>query len=315
MHDVQPVSFRGPHGHLLFGTLHRPAAPAGDLPAVVLMSPGVKMRVGPGRLYVPITDALVARGHTVLRFDFHGLGDSEGELQEAMLADVYNHIEAGRYAGDALAALEWMRREQGHRRFIVAGLCGGGVTALYAAQRDPSVEALFAIGITVTLSSDAVLPAAYLSTAELVNRRKGYMRRLFSLRSWWRLLTFQSEFGVIFRSLFAKAGRPPRPPAIPAGSALTPEQLGNVNPMFAPAFFDFLGRGGRALLVFSEKDREYGDFQEKFAAFHADRLKAHAAQVTEHLVPGANHVMSLREWQQETLDVLGRWLAGPSARG
>jgi len=36
----------------------------------------------------------------VLRFDFYGLGDSEGEIREPMLADLYGSIQMGRYVKD-----------------------------------------------------------------------------------------------------------------------------------------------------------------------------------------------------------------------
>lgn len=310
MTEVEAVRFRNANGQMLFGTVHTPAVPRPDAPAVVLMSPGVKMRVGPGRLYVPITELLTARGHTVMRFDFHGLGDSEGELAETRLVDVYNHIEVGRHAVDAAAALDWLRRERGHRRFIVGGLCGGAITALYAAQRDRAVEGLLSIGMTVTLASDAVQPAAELSAATLADRRRGYFKRLLDPRSWWRLLTLQSEFGVIWRSLLV--GLRPKPAVVTpeAASALNPEQLANVNPLFPAAFFEFLGRGGHALMLFSEKDWLYGEYREKFLALHGTRLSAHKAQVTEHLLLGANHVVSQREWQAELLEVTARWLDG-----
>lgn len=310
MSEVEAVVFRNAQGHRLFGTLHHPKHERRGAPAVVLMSPGVKMRVGPGRLYVPITDMLTRRGHTVLRFDLHGLGDSEGELLETKLVDVYNHIEVGRHRDDASAALELLRGH-GHRRFIVGGLCGGAITALFAAQEHPDVVALLSIGMTTTLASDAVQPATQLSAAALAHRRRGYFRRMLDPRAWWRLLTLQSEIGVLWRSLLI--GVRPRPvasPGIPEGSTLTPEQLANVNPMFPAAFFDFLGRGGRALMLFSEKDWLYAEYREKFVALHGRRLQAHADQVTEHLIMGANHVLSQREWQADMLDVTERWLDG-----
>lgn len=309
MVELEPVRFRNASGQTLFGVLHTPRVPKPGAPAVVLMSPGVKMRVGPGRLYMPLTDLLTSRGHSVLRFDYSGLGDSEGELAESMLADVYNHIEAGRYLDDSLSALAWMRTERGHERLIVGGLCGGAITALYAAQADPSVEALIAIGMTVTLSSDAVQPAAYLTAAGLEHRRRGYLRRLLSLRSWWRLLTLQSEFGVIWRSLLPGFGRRAASAIVDGPSAAPNEFLANFNHRFPDAFFSFLGRGGRALMVFSGNDRVHSEYQEKFVALHGGRLRDHADRITEHLIPGANHVLSLREWQQEMLDVTERWMA------
>src|SRR5687768_3711240 len=130
MSEPEAVRFKNDNGQVLFGTLHPPARPRHGLPAIVLLSPGVKMRVGPGRLYVPLTDMLNDLGYTVLRFDFFGLGDSEGELQEPMLADVYNNIEVGRYVGDTVSALNWLAKEKGFQRFVLGGLCGGAITAL-----------------------------------------------------------------------------------------------------------------------------------------------------------------------------------------
>jgi pimeloyl-ACP methyl ester carboxylesterase len=147
---------------------------------VVLFSPGAKMRIGPGRLYVPLTEMLNAMGYLVLRFDFFGLGDSEGELEESLLVDVYSNIQVGRYVTDGQIALEWLRREHGSTRFIVGGLCGGALTGLLVAEREPSIEALLSIGMTVTLDSDSAMPSKYLTQFELAHLRQGYLAKLWT---------------------------------------------------------------------------------------------------------------------------------------
>lgn len=312
---VDAVGFPNEAGQMLFGTLHVPAAPKAGSPAVLLLSPGVKMRVGPGRLYVPLTEMLNSLGYTVLRFDFFGLGDSEGELSDVMLADVYNNIEVGRYVGDTLSAMQWLRKSQGFQRFILGGLCGGAITALLAAERDHSVEGLLSLGMTVTLASNAATPAKYLTRHQLDSLRQGYIRRLLQPRSWVRLLTFQSDYGVIWHSLKRmvikdKPAPAPAPASTPAaaGAAPPPEQRGNANPLFPVAFFAFLQRGGRALMLFSEKDRLQAEYQEKFATPFAERLQAHLPQLHQHIVANANHVLSFHEWQKEMVDVSRTWL-------
>lgn len=309
MFNIEAVSFANPAGLTLFGTLHRPRMPDARLPAVVLLSPGVKMRVGPGRLYVPLTEMLVSLGYTVLRFDFYGLGDSQGELEERQLTDVYNHIEVGRYVGDTLAALAYLRRAHGHQRFILGGLCGGAITALLAADREPSVEALLSLGMTVTLASNAATPARYLSAREIDRARGHYLRKLADPRAWRTFLTFKSNYGVIWRvikrELLEKKNAPERAPA-PEQQA--PEQRGNANPLFPKAFLKFLERDGRALMLFSEKDRLYAEYQDKFALPHEARLRPHTNQIREHIVPNANHVLSMHEWQREMVDVCRQWL-------
>jgi pimeloyl-ACP methyl ester carboxylesterase len=310
MSNVDAISFKNTAGQTLFGTLHTPSARNAELPAVVLLSPGVKMRVGPGRLYVPLTEMLLERGYLVLRFDFFGLGDSEGELQETMLADVYNHIEVGRYVDDTLAALRWLRQTCGAKKFVLGGLCGGAITALLAAERDASVDGLLSIGMTVTLASNAATPAKYLTRGELDERRKGYYRRLLQPKSWLRLLTFQSEYGVIWHSLkraFLKE-KPKAQPVTP--TAATPvEQRGNANPLFPTAFFAFLQRGGRALMLFSEKDRLYSEYEEKFAVPFAVRLDPFLPQIEKHVIPNANHVLVLEEWRRSMVSISEQWLS------
>src|SRR5688572_27422911 len=179
MSSTEAVSFLNADGLKLFGTLHRPSAGSDSpLPAVVLLSPGVKMRVGPGRLYVPLTEMLTEQGYTVLRFDFFGLGDSEGALKERLLADVYNNIEVGRYVADTLSALDWLHSTHRIKRFILGGLCGGAITALLAAQRDPRVEGLLSLGMTVTLASNAATPGRYMTQAQLEKRARTYLQKL-----------------------------------------------------------------------------------------------------------------------------------------
>lgn len=313
MSDIQAVWFNNDAGQRLFGTLHVPNTPNPALPAVVMLSPGVKMRMGPGRLYVPLTELMNSLGYTVLRFDFHGLGDSEGELNETMLADVYNHIEVGRYVGDTLSALRWLRETHGHKRFMLGGLCGGAITALLAAERDQSVDSLLSLGMTVTLASNAATPAKYLTRGELDSRRQGYYRRLLQPKSWLRLLTFQSEYGVILRSMKRIFIKQPPPAAPPANSAAAIDQRGNANPLFPPAYFAFLKRGGKALMIFSEKDRLQSEYEEKFVAFHQQQLADYHRQIDQHVIPGANHVLSFHEWRDQMLDKSRAWLSTSAA--
>jgi len=307
MQPFEPVSFPNENGFRLAGTLHRPAQPRAGLPAVILLSPGVKMRVGPGRLYVPMTQLLNDQGYTVLRFDFHGLGDSEGEASETQLIDIYNQVEVGRYVADTLSAMRYLREQHGFGKFMLGGLCGGATTAALAAERDADVTHLLGVGIAIALSGDAT-PAKYLTRVELDSRRKGYFKRLMQPKSWLRLLTFQSEYGVIWRSLKRMVIKDQAQKQTQASEPVQSMALGNANPLFPPAFFAFLKRGGQALLLFSEKDRLPSEFEEKFTLPYAARLAPFQGQMKVHTVPGANHVLSMPEWRQEALAVTHRWL-------
>ena len=107
---VEPIIFANRSGYNLFGTMHYPSESVDALPLIVLLSPGIKMRVGPHGLYNRIKARLNDLGFTVFKFDFFGLGDSEGELNHDLLFQVYNDTESGRFVPDTEDALNWLEK-------------------------------------------------------------------------------------------------------------------------------------------------------------------------------------------------------------
>lgn len=304
-----PVSFPNRNGLRMFGIVERPDAPLDGVPAVVMLAPGSKMRVGPQRLYTQLSRQFVDLGYTVLRFDFHGLGDSEGQLDEAMLRDVYNHIEVGRFVNDTVDAMDWMQRELGASRFLLAGLCGGAVTGLLAGSRDARVAGLVGIGITPVLDSPDANPALYMTGGELSLIRNTYLRKLFNPAAWLRLLTFQSDFTLIWRSLTKPLRRATvAPPTAQTASAATSAPGDNSNPLFPPAFFAMADAHRPMLLVFGGADRLQWEFEEKFVARHRDRVSACRADVDVHVIAQANHTLTFPVWQDEMLATLRAWI-------
>lgn len=296
------VAFPNRSGLRLVGVLHLPVGPVGDL-GVLLLSPGIKMRVGPHGLYRRMTEMFLAAGLPVLRFDFYGLGDSEGTLPESLLRDVYNHIEVGRFVNDSLDAMDWMQTQCGISRFIVSGLCGGAVTGLLAGSRDPRVAGLLGLGITPLLASRAAKPGAYMTAGQLKRMKEGYLRKLLTPKAWLRLLTLKSDYRVIWKALT----HTPTPPAATPSQSENPE-ADNTNPLFPPAFFKMLSTERPILLVFGGADRLTWEFEEKFVARHRDALAKLPPIYDVHVVQTANHVLSLEAWQQEMLDVSAAWL-------
>jgi alpha/beta superfamily hydrolase len=300
-----PVTFTNRKGLTLFGILETPDSDSGGDLAVVLLSPGVKMRVGPQGLYRHMAAEFLQLGLPVLRFDCYGLGDSEGTLSEELLRDVYNHIEVGRFVDDTVDAMDWMQREHGFKRFILSGLCGGAITGLLAGERDRRVVGLLGIGLTAVLASRAADASRYMTAGQLDDMRQMYTRRLLSPQAWYRLLTFKADYRLIGR-LIRKTLRPQPQATQPAPVPLPADD--NANPRFPPAFFAMLSTERPMLLVFGGSDRLQWEFEEKFVARHRDRLASSPKIWDVHIVPDANHVLSTREWQRDMLDVSRSWL-------
>jgi hypothetical protein len=306
MDQQTPVCFTNRSGLRLFGVMHTPQGARTDL-AVLLLSPGVKMRVGPQGLYRRMTDEFVRMGIPVLRFDLFGLGDSEGTLREELLRDVYNHIEVGRFVDDTIDAMDWMGTEYGTKRFILSGLCGGAITGLLAGGRDARVAGLLGLGITAVLAASSADASLYMTTGQLQATRRKYIGRLLSPQAWMRLLTLKSDYRLIWRFLSEPLKQRFAKP--PAGEAAPPPEKDNANPLFPPAFFNMLSTKRPMLLVFGGTDRLQWEFEEKFVARHREKLAALPALYDVHVIEHANHVLSLTEWQRELLDVSNRWLA------
>lgn len=83
-----------------------------------------------------ISDALTAKGFGVLRFDFTGLGESEGEFADSNFS---GNVE------DLLAAAEYLKVEFKSPSLLI-GHSLGGAAVLYAAQKLPDVTAIATIG-------------------------------------------------------------------------------------------------------------------------------------------------------------------------
>jgi len=83
-----------------------------------------------------IARALVARGFEVLRFDFTGLGNSDGDFANT-------HFSSN--VGDLVAAADWLRSE-GRPPALLIGHSLGGTAVLNAAHRVPECRGVATIG-------------------------------------------------------------------------------------------------------------------------------------------------------------------------
>lgn len=289
----------------MFGILHRPTGVPEREVGVIFLSPGVKSRVAPHRLYVKMTESLLRQGYPVLRFDFFGLGDSEGELPEKELVDLYATVQDGRYIDDTLCAMDWMEERLGLKRFVLAGLCGGALTGLFAAAKDRRARGVLGLGLPVALDGRAGDLSKFMTQGQLDDVGRTYLSKVFDLGAWWRLVTLKSDFRLLLRAMRQRlVGQPSRTQATEIDSATS-----NLNPLFSPAFFDFLAAGGRLLLVFSGADRLAWEFEEKFSQPYRKQIDRVNDRIQIQSIPMANHILSDAVWRQEMQETADGWLA------
>ena len=298
------VSLRNAQGHAVHGILEEPAGgAAGARFAALLLCPGVKMRVAPHRLYRKLAATFVARGVPVLRMDFAGLGDSEGEWPDASLDAIYGMTERGHCTDDVRAALDWLESRCGIRRVIAGGLCGAAVSALHLAPQDPRLAALYAIGLPATYLGSGAKPE--LTAHDLRVYRLRYLRKLLAPASWLRFVSMKSDYRLMLR-MAAEAlhlRKPPLAPgAAPAGAAR------DLNPYVPLGLFAMLATGRPALVMFGEDDPLRYSFEERFMQAHWSALEQHRALFSYAVIPGANHILGDPGAVGEANRVTGVWL-------
>ena len=125
------VSFEGTHGKLA-GLLEKAAGPER---AVALFAHCFTCGKN-SRAATRVSRALAAKGVTVLRFDFTGLGGSDGDLSNAGFA---GNVE------DLVAAAAWLEAEHQPPALLI-GHSLGGTAVLAAAAEIPSSKAVVTIG-------------------------------------------------------------------------------------------------------------------------------------------------------------------------
>jgi exosortase A-associated hydrolase 1 len=174
-------------GATLAATLDEAAGTTG----LLIVSGGNEVRTGAHRGMAVLAAEIAGRGHSVLRFDRRGVGDSEGENGGFASS-----------APDIDAALAAFRAEQPQLSRIVAfGNCDAATAlALHATPVDARV---LANPWVVEAASDMPPPAAI---------KARYAQRLRDPEAWRKLLTGQVDMGKLAKGLGRLAAAKPVQP-------------------------------------------------------------------------------------------------------
>ena len=291
MTQEAPISFSC-GGDWLYGMLHLPEKPAGR--GVLIVVGGPQYRVGSHRQFVLLARALADAAVPVMRFDYRGMGDSDGDSR------TFEQVNT-----DIRAAIDQLfNRLPDLREIALWGLCDAASAALFYAHTDPRVTGLVLVNPWVR--TETGVAKAYL--------KHYYLLRLFDPGLWRKIA--RGEFniftatGSFMRMILASVGLAPPTTgrethdnssvadstgAIAAGTEMTPlpaRMLSGLN-----AF------KGRLLFILSGDDLTAGEFKDTLSGSRPWRRSLQAARVTRRDLPGANHTFSRREWR----DQVARW--------
>ncbi len=199
MRSIEHIRFRGEE---LVGTYHHENPASLRRIGVLLLNAGYVPRDGHAGLGVKICDALAAQGFPSFRFDLPTLGDSSGE-PPVQANELFDMVYRGDFAEPTLAILRELAKRHDLEGFILGGLCGAAVTAIYTADRDPkSVVGLILLEPELyRVTDNATLEPKTETTAATtpLERARGLAHesagRLLSYWGWMRALTLENRFG------------------------------------------------------------------------------------------------------------------------
>ena len=128
----KPFFFRNGDNQL-FGILHRPASAQARSQGFVFCHPCFEEKLWAHRVYVGMARELVERGYPVLRFDYMGHGDSDGDFEQATVAT---------RLADIGSAVQTLRNETGVAQVGLLGLRFGATLAAVSASSIPGISRL-----------------------------------------------------------------------------------------------------------------------------------------------------------------------------
>jgi pimeloyl-ACP methyl ester carboxylesterase len=284
-------------GFRLYGTLHMPEiGPPGEVGMIVL-NQGPLERAGAHRISMRIAQRWARQGFPVLRIDARGVGESEGDWTTpedgAPIRLLYKQVEEGAWIADAHAAIDFMVAETGVQHVILAGLCGGAITALHAATH-PNVRGVVMVGMPVRPWSE-VEGAGDLVDDKIQEEARGYLVKAFSLEPWKRFLTMRTDYDTLWSVVSTRLHR-----------MITRRSVEiDLNAQLLRSFEAATQAKRRLFFVYPANDYLWTEFRGLFL----ERFPPEKHDYALATVPDANHTFTEAAWQAELYRLLEEWAA------
>ena len=279
-HEV-PVVFDC-EGSRLIGIIAQPAHPIET--GVVIVVGGPQYRAGSHRQFTLLARQLAEQGIASIRFDYRGMGDSEGDIRyfEAIDADIRAAIES------LLAHVTLVRQVS------IWGLCDAASAALYYAPTDPRVRGLVLLN-----------PWAHSPTVTARARMKHYYFAKLTSRAFWiKLFTGKVKLGNSLGDFAESARQAHATPPQHEVSSNTDLRYGS------PGYIDRMLQGlkqfsGKLELILSGNDLTAQAFEELLRSDKRWRKACCDSRIDIKKLRGATHTFSSRHWR----DQVGVWSA------
>lgn len=246
---------------------------------VIIVVGGPQYRVGSHRQFALLARELAARGTPVLRFDYRGMGDSQGHPRS--FEDIDDDLRA--------AVDHFTGADYGVTEVVLWGLCDGASAALFYAPQDARVTGVV-LANPWARSSDGIAKTTL---------KHYYRRRLLEPAFWKKIIEGRFNPGKALASFARLLGAATAAP-VPASECKAPlrERMREGLAQFR----------GKVLLLTSGVDLTAQEFLEMEKSSSEWKSLLARPQVSRQTLPDADHTFSRRDWRDQVAQHTANWL-------
>jgi len=272
------------HDEWLYGILSLPEQAFSR--GVLIVVGGPQYRAGSHRQFTLLARSLAEQGTPVVRFDYRGMGDSEGATRtfEVVNDDVQVAIDCFFQSVPEL------------KEVVIFGLCDAASAAIFYAHRDMRVSGLVLINPWVR--TEEGIAKTYL--------KHYYLSRLFDASLWRKVRSGKFSLKTALQSFLKLAGsvlltkkfRRLKPVGENLGTTSLPDRM----------YHGLANFQGLVLLVLSGNDLTAKEFTGLVKTSKKWGRLMRSDRVTSQYLQGADHTFSRREWREQVSSWLIAWL-------
>ncbi|WP_439135224.1 hydrolase 1, exosortase A system-associated [Pseudomaricurvus sp.] len=286
----EPLQFYCEGSHL-YGVLHLPEGEPKQ--GVILIVGGPQYRVGSHRQFVQLARSLSRAGIAVLRFDYRGMGDSEGAFEgfEDIEPDIAAAVDAFEHRLPQLQSM------------VLWGLCDGATAAAGYAYKDARIDGLVLLNPWVR--SEAGEAKAYL--------RHYYLQRLMQPELWKKIgrgrFNVRDSLGSLFGALkrSTTSGQSSTAEAN-KGDSESRSRGANKADLVSQLTHGLQHFTGRVLIILSGADLTAAEFKDAIRRSRPlNRVISQPQYQMEHL-PDSDHTFSRKVWKDRVANWTTEWM-------
>ena len=260
------------------------------LGGVLIVVGGPQYRVGSHRQFTLLARDLAAHGVPVMRFDYRGMGDSEGDARnfEEIKDDLYCAID------------QFFEKVQSLKELVIWGLCDAASAALFYAHQDRRVTGLVLLNPWVR--TDEGIAKARL--------KHYYLDRFFEPEFWNKIL--RGNFNIIksvqsFSRNVSTALLSRNENSVTKNEKVTNESCSSS--LLPKRMMEGLTRfEGKVLFITSGNDITAREFTDLVKASPAWQKLLKSSNVKHSNIPEADHTFSQKKWRDQISTWTREWV-------